>query len=240
MGMRDGLPVLPGHYNPHITWRELLDHREAAMAKRHVAHHEAWSEHTKRLPPLKVGMKVFVQNQVGNNPRRWDKTGVVMECNEFDQYVVKMDGTGRLTRRNRKFLRRLTPITRKPLPKEETSLQPTPPPTLAQVPAGPLVPHVVPHNTLQREDGVETPHEPQPHYTLQREDEVVIPQPHNTSQREDEVAIPHEPQPRAEGRSCPPTPPAPQPGMRPQRARKPNVKYSPDEWDLGPVTHDHP
>ena len=58
--MRDGLPVLPGHYNPHSTWRELLDHREAAMAKRHVAHHEAWSEHTTRLPPLTVGMKVFV------------------------------------------------------------------------------------------------------------------------------------------------------------------------------------
>merc|ERR1711867_228706 len=73
--MRDGLPVLPGHYNPHTTWRELLDHREAAMAKRHVAHHEAWSEHTTRLPPLTVGMKVFVQNQVGNKPRRWDKTG---------------------------------------------------------------------------------------------------------------------------------------------------------------------
>ena len=23
--VRDGLPVLPGHYNPHNTWRELLD-----------------------------------------------------------------------------------------------------------------------------------------------------------------------------------------------------------------------
>ena len=86
--MRDGLPVLPGHSNPHSTWQEILDHREAAMAKRHVAHHEAWSEHTAKLPPLTVGMKVFVQNQVGNKPRRWDKTGVVMECNKFDQYVV--------------------------------------------------------------------------------------------------------------------------------------------------------
>ena len=26
--------------------------------------------------------------------------------------------------------------------------------------------------------------------------------------------------------------------MRPQRIRKPNVKYSGSEWDLGPVTHD--
>ena len=70
-------------------------------------------------------------------------------------------------------------------------------------------------------------------------------------QRENEVGIPHEapspslasslqPQPGAEGCSYPPTPPAPQLGTRPQRAWKQNVKYSPDEWDLGPVTNDHP
>ena len=108
--MRDGLPVLPGQYNPHNTWQEILDHRERAMAKRHVAQHELWSEHTSKLKPLMVGSKVFIQNQVGNKPRRGDKTGVVMECKEFDQYVVKVDGTGILTLRNRKFLRLFAPI----------------------------------------------------------------------------------------------------------------------------------
>ena len=68
--MRDGLPVLPGKYNPHNTWKELLEHREKALAKRHVAHHEAWTEHSKKLPALPVGTKVFIQNQVGNHPRR--------------------------------------------------------------------------------------------------------------------------------------------------------------------------
>ena len=50
--MRDGMPVVPGKYNPRNTWKELLEHREKALARRHVAHHEAWSEHTKKLPPL--------------------------------------------------------------------------------------------------------------------------------------------------------------------------------------------
>ena len=58
-------------------------------------------------------MKVFIQNQVGHKPRRWDKTGVIVECKDFDQYVVKVDGTGRLTLRNRKFLRKLMPIQKK-------------------------------------------------------------------------------------------------------------------------------
>ena len=110
--IRDGLPILPGKYNPHNTWKELLDHREKAMAKRHVQGHEAWSEHTRRLPSLTEGDCVQIQNQSGNNPRRWERTGRVIECKEFDQYLVKTDGTGRTTLRNRKFLRKYTPIPR--------------------------------------------------------------------------------------------------------------------------------
>ena len=50
-----------------------------------------------------------VQNQTGEKPTRWDNTGVVVEVKEFDQYLVKMDGTGRLSLRNRKFLRKIVP-----------------------------------------------------------------------------------------------------------------------------------
>ena len=116
--IRDGLPILKGKYNPHQTWKELLDHREKAMAKRHVASHEAWSEHAKSLQPLKVGDRVYVQNQTGNHPRRWERTGIVVEVKEFDQYAVRVDGTGRVTLRNRKFLRSYQPIKRQntPLP----------------------------------------------------------------------------------------------------------------------------
>ena len=218
------------------------------MAKRHVAHHEAWSEHTKKLPPLQVGMKVFVQNQVGHHPRRWDKTGVVMECDKFDQYVVKMDGTGRLTRRNRKFLRRLTPLPKHPLPQVEVSSQPPLPTALAQAPAVSPVPPVVPQATLQREDVVEIPQMPQPHYTpprehqpnytLPREDEITHPLPdHNTPQEPQSHCTPH----RDEEVAIPPGPlPGAELGARPQRARKPNVRYNSDEWDLGPVTYAHP
>ena len=77
--MRDILPILPGHYNPHNTWKEFLYHREKALAKGQVAHHEAWSAHTKALAPLQPGDKVFVQNQVGPNPRRWERTSVIRE-----------------------------------------------------------------------------------------------------------------------------------------------------------------
>ena len=75
--IRDMIQATIGHYVPHYTWTELLDHREKAL--REMLGRERWDEHSRRLPPLQVGDSVFVQNQVENNPRRFDKTGVVVE-----------------------------------------------------------------------------------------------------------------------------------------------------------------
>ena len=56
-----------------------------------------WSEHTKSLPPLQPGTHVYLQNQTGNRPKHWDKTGVVAESLPYHQYRVRMDGSGRAT-----------------------------------------------------------------------------------------------------------------------------------------------
>ena len=46
---------------------------------------------------------------VGNNPLRWDRTGVIVETKPFKQYSVKVDGRGHVTLRNRKHLRKFIP-----------------------------------------------------------------------------------------------------------------------------------
>lgn len=48
---------------------------------------------------------MFIQNQNGNHPQKWDRIGTIVEVLNFDQYVVKVDGSGRITKRNRRFLR---------------------------------------------------------------------------------------------------------------------------------------
>ena len=108
--IKDFIPVLPGRYVPHPTWSDTLAAREEALRNRHMKAVERWSEHTKRLPPLAVGNHVRIQNQSGPNPTKWDKTGVVIEVRQFDQYVTRMDGSGRATLRNRKFLRKYDPV----------------------------------------------------------------------------------------------------------------------------------
>jgi len=75
---------------------------------------ERWTEHTKRLPLLAVGNHVGIQNETGPYPTKWDKTGVVIEVRQFDQYVVRVDGSGRMSTRNRKFLKKYIPVQTKP------------------------------------------------------------------------------------------------------------------------------
>ena len=57
---------------------------------------------------------MFVQNQSGNYPKKWDKRGKVVEIKGFDQYRVMVEGSRKVTLRNRKFLRKYTPFLSKP------------------------------------------------------------------------------------------------------------------------------
>ena len=108
--IRDAIPIPMGRYCPHSTWQETLANREQALARRHSREHEKWEEHTHSLPPLRVGDHVYLQNLVGNHPRRWERTGVIVEVRQYHQYVVRVDGSGRVTLRNRQHLRKYTPF----------------------------------------------------------------------------------------------------------------------------------
>ena len=110
--IKDLIPILPGRYQPHPVWKESLSAREQALRNHHKANHERWKEHTRHLPPLSVGDHVRLQNQVGNHPNKWDKTGVIIEVRQYHQYIIRMDGSNRITIRNRRFLRKYIPAHR--------------------------------------------------------------------------------------------------------------------------------
>ena len=147
--IRDFIPVIPGKYLPHDTWRDTLRAREDALRKRHIKTHEYWSEHTRRLPALAVGDYVRIQNQTGQHPNKWDRTGTVVEVKQHDQYQVKVDASGRVTLRNRRFLRKFTPITSPEPPRPidvdlGMRIAPTPPPPRTITPMLPSPPNVSP------------------------------------------------------------------------------------------------
>ena len=104
------------------------------------------------LEPLTVGDHVHVQNQYGNHPSRWDKTGVIVHVGEHDKYMVRVHGSRRVTARNRRFLRRFVPFGDKmaePMPLKPMSV------TEEHVdqccPLSNLLPHCqIPHHLLLR------------------------------------------------------------------------------------------
>ena len=153
--IRDFIPIPPGRYQPHDTWKETLAAREEALRNRHMRDAERWTEHTKRLSPLAIGNHVRVQNQMGPHPTKWDKTGIIIEVRQFDQYVVRMDGSGRVTIRNRKFLRKYIPV-KLPQPTrtiEDYSLRSQPQPVSSDLGAEPKL---IPDKTMER-SGITTP-----------------------------------------------------------------------------------
>ena len=55
----------------------------------------------------RYGDRVVIQNQYGKRPNKWERSGTIMEVRDFDKYVTKVDGSGRLTLRNRRYLEKL-------------------------------------------------------------------------------------------------------------------------------------
>ena len=72
---------------------------------------ESLDMHTRPLAPLSLGDKVFLRNQRGSHPKKWDKSGTVVTLGNYDQYWVKMGGSRSLSMRNRRFLRKFVPPT---------------------------------------------------------------------------------------------------------------------------------
>ena len=104
--LRDFMPI-PKENLVGSEWKNLARQREIALSARGVQLKEQWSQNVRTLKPLIPGDTVFIQNQTGNNPLRWDKTGVVLEAKGYDQYKIMVDGSRRITLRNRKFLRKM-------------------------------------------------------------------------------------------------------------------------------------
>ena len=90
-------------------WKEAWIAKEDALKARMAKQVERLQANAHVLKPLQVGDIVRIQNQTGSHPNKWDKTGTVVQVGQNDQYIVKVDGSWRLTLRNRKFLRKMIP-----------------------------------------------------------------------------------------------------------------------------------
>ena len=120
--IKDFFPVHPQNFQPRPEWLLTAQQREVALARRHTRQGAILAEHTKVLKPLQMLDIVLVQNQAGRRGKKWDRSGVVVEILDHDQYRIKVDGSGRTTLRNRRFLRPITPFNNPPNMDQYTAL----------------------------------------------------------------------------------------------------------------------
>ena len=99
--VRDFVPVQPGKYQPRKEWLLTQEQREVALSKRHRVKGAELALGTRDHLPLVPGTVVLIQNQVEPRARKWDKSGVVVADMGHSQYKVRVDGSGRVTLRNR-------------------------------------------------------------------------------------------------------------------------------------------
>ena len=63
-----------------------------------------YDQNSRELKELNQGDKVLCQNV---RSRRWDKSEVIIEVGKHRQYHFKMDGSGRISLRNRRHLHKI-------------------------------------------------------------------------------------------------------------------------------------
>ena len=105
--VRDFITVLPNKYEPCQEWSLLQEDRERAFARKLYNDGTRLAKGTRKMPPLAVGDKVLVKNQTGRAPNKWDKSSVIIECKPYDQANVMMDGSRKVSLRNRQFVRKI-------------------------------------------------------------------------------------------------------------------------------------
>ena len=113
--LRDFIPSEPTLYKPDKKWIEAAEKREEAVAQRNAKLMTSYNTTASSLMPLEIGDPVSMQNTSGKQTKqkRWDRTGQIVEVLPDRQYMIKVDGSGRVTKRNRKFLRKVHPAIRK-------------------------------------------------------------------------------------------------------------------------------
>ena len=222
--LRDFIPVVNNKYEPKQEWSMVQEYREKALARRLDRDGAILERHTKKLEVVPLGHAVAVQNQKGRFPKKWDKTGVVVENMDHDKVLVRMDGSRRLTTRNRRFLKKII------------SPQDLPDQNVLQVPSVPVMlddADEVPTAQVHLEDegdGVGEQSEVQQqgmrHYeAVQGGGEIL-------HEEQSHLAGNHD-MPVAENRVENNLTRSP---VRPQRTRKPNVRYNQEEYDLSNIS----
>ncbi|KAK8374449.1 hypothetical protein O3P69_018935 [Scylla paramamosain] len=118
--LRDAIPVESSRYLINEQWGRTLRDRERAMIQTSVNSSMRHDQQAHSLTPLRPRQRARIQNPSSG---RWDRVGTVLELSAPRQYLLRLDGSGRASIRNRRHLR---PLTGEPQLSDDSTESPTP------------------------------------------------------------------------------------------------------------------
>ena len=95
-----------GNFSPGLIGELLLGNVKRLIVNEKYTMQERLARGSRVLSSLSVGDHVLIQEQHGNRPRQWVKSGIVVEVGPYDNYLVSIGGSRQLTKRNRQFLKK--------------------------------------------------------------------------------------------------------------------------------------
>ena len=111
--LHDFVPSHPILYKPHAEWIAAPRNREKSLSQHNAQLIEKYNRTAHTLRPLLKGQIESIQC---TNNGQWSTTVQIIETLPHNQYRIRVDGSGRITLRNRRFLRKLeTPMTPHPI-----------------------------------------------------------------------------------------------------------------------------
>ena len=100
--LRDNVSTHPSHLKLHKKWELAAKRREVLYRQNDEVVQMAYNTKSKGLRPLKPRTKVLLLTN-GINPQ-WSVSGIVVMSLSHRRYKIRLDGSGRIVVRNRKFL----------------------------------------------------------------------------------------------------------------------------------------
>ena len=100
--LKDAIPLPKNRYYVSNQRKKFLKQMETERAVSNKQQSQTFNKSAKNLQAVQPGNEVVCQNPKSH---KWDKSGKVIESLPFRQYRIKLDGTGRITLRNRRHIR---------------------------------------------------------------------------------------------------------------------------------------
>ena len=100
--LRGNIPYPPEAYKVSPQWKFHLRQREISLYDTKKIAKKYHDVTVKEHDPIPVGTTVLCQN---TKNKKWDRMGTIVEVLSFRQYHVRMEGSGRVSLRNRIHLR---------------------------------------------------------------------------------------------------------------------------------------